>query len=64
MNSLVTRNELAEILNVSVQTIDRERKRNDNFPPVLKIGTKLVRFSESDVMSYIDSLKEDNNTIN
>ncbi|PKD43478.1 helix-turn-helix transcriptional regulator [Rhodohalobacter barkolensis] len=63
MNGLVTRNELAELLNVSVQTVDRERKRNNNFPPVLRIGTKLVRFKESDVNNYMESLREDN-TIN
>ena len=57
MNTFLTRNELAEKLKIDIQTVDRERRRNPNFPNVYYIGSKLVRFKDSDVQEYIESMK-------
>ena len=49
--ALVTREEAAEMLRVSVSTVDRYLK--DGLLPKSKVGTRLVRISRSAVESFV-----------
>ena len=52
---LVTRNELARRLGVSLTTLWRWHKTGYG-PPVVKIGSTQVRYKQSEVERFVDSL--------
>jgi len=54
---LLTTDDIAEIIRVSGQTIDRMVKARI-FPAPVSVGQRLVRFKKSDVQEYLESLNE------
>ena len=59
MKTLLTINEVSEMLGLSKTTIERMRRHSDtNFPPAIRISEKCIRFDRSDILSWIEKRKE------
>lgn len=52
---LIAREELARILNVSVTTLLRERKKLESVLPMVKINDRVIRYKMSDVQRFIEN---------
>ena len=57
MNTLLTPEELARMLGLSVQTIYNRRHNGAHLPPALKLGNQ-IRYRQSDVERWLDARYE------
>jgi predicted site-specific integrase-resolvase len=53
-DQLLTRLQLAKLLQISIVTLDRMRKRGIIDIPVISFSSRAVRFRHQDVMDYIN----------
>ena len=57
MDTLLTPEELAQILGLSVQTIYNRRYNGANLPPALKLGNQ-IRYRQKDIEHWLDTKYE------
>ena len=56
---LLTTVQLAKLLGVKPATIEKSRSLGvGNFPPFIRVGDHLIRYSMKDVQEYIEKRKE------
>ncbi|WP_425485937.1 helix-turn-helix transcriptional regulator [Achromobacter pestifer] len=57
MDKLLTSDQLAAVLGVSVQTLYNRRTRGEPLPPCVKVG-RLLRYEQTEVLAWVASLRE------
>ena len=57
-NQLLTTEQLADLLNVTVLTIYRHVKTDPHFPTPIRISRRVLRFDPADVDAYISSRRQ------
>ncbi|MGV2894534.1 helix-turn-helix transcriptional regulator [Achromobacter sp. AGC78] len=57
MDKLLTSDQLAAVLGVSVQTLYNRRTRGEPLPPCVKVG-RLLRYEQTEVLAWVASQRE------
>jgi predicted DNA-binding transcriptional regulator AlpA len=57
MDKLLTSDQLAAVLGLSVQTLYNRRTRGDALPPCVKVG-RLLRYEQTEVRAWLTSQRE------
>lgn len=58
---LVDMSELSNMLSISQNTLRNDIIKRDDFPKAITIGPRMRRWKVSDIMEWMDSLKEESN---